>query len=409
MRFTAVLRQASTKASSPSSSHKSLALSVYFSHPELTAGRHEILSRATAFLWGIDPPPPPLPTGPYAHLDAAERRRKEREFRQANRYTPAAPGGSLMEMGWLEYVPKEARPTVHVVASSHVVSPFLWKEYYPQDWLSVVRQEHCTYALEVYDNDSNAAANATAANEPPKPLVKLALHPTPYHHPEGRDIALIHLKEEESSLKVLQNFGVDILYLRDTEKLFQKGESMLFEGYSVEELNAEPAVTPAEADDFDSDSDLSDDEENEDLRVFQPYREQGELSFHTDDRFFASTPKPLPEGLCGAPVLDSDGDLCGVVEGIVPVNHANKRLAGSAAFIPSFQVASFVDFCERQMLQQIMPPELFQMVVSAKKTNSIGGGAFRLNEEGNPEETNWDEMHATLIDKLKQKYSAEEV
>lgn len=393
MRLTAVLRQAEKK------SYKSLALSVYFSHPDLTKGRLEILSRASAFLYGIDPRPDALPTGPYAHLDIAEKRRKEREFKQTNSYTPASGPGTLMDMGWLEFVPKEARPQVHVVASSHVISPFLWKEYYPQDWLSVVRQEHCSYALEVFDGPAHLEQ---------KPLVKLALHPTPFHHPEGRDISLIHLKDEESSLNLLNKIGVDILYLRDTEKLFQKGETMTFDGYAVEELGNESAETPAE---YDSDS--SDDEEEadeqEDLRVFQPYREEGQLSFHTNDRFFATTPKPLPEGLCGAPVLDTDGDLCGVVEGIVPVDHADKRLAGSAAFLPSYQLAAFVDYCERQMLQDLMPADLFQMVVNAKKTNSFGGGPFRLDDEGNPERANWDELHASMINKLKQKYTDEEV
>ena len=300
---TNVAKAPSSSSSSPSRRHKSLALSVYFSHPDLTGGKLEILSRATAFLWGIDPQRPgPAPTGPYAHLEVAAQRRKERELKQTGGFTPAAPGGTLMDMGWLEFVPKEHRPTVHVVASSHVISPFLWKEYYPQDWLSVVRQEHCSYALEVYENDQNDATTSLVKSnntslEPSRPLVKLALHPTPYHHPEGRDIALIHLKEEESSLKMLKNLGVDILYLRDTEKLYQKGETMYFEGYAVEEPNKqqEPAVTPAEADE-DWDSDFSDDEdeqENEDLRIFQPFREEGQLSFHTNDRFFASTPKPL--------------------------------------------------------------------------------------------------------------------
>ena len=403
MRFTAVLRQ-----SANNKSHKSLALSVYFSHPDLTGGKLEMLSRASAFLWGIDPRPPPRPTGPYAHLEIAEQRRKEREYKQSHGYTPAPPGGSLMDMGWLEYIPKEGRPQVHVVASSHVLSPFLWKEYYPQDWLSVVRQEHCSYALEVYDDKATVAQG-----EQPEPLIKLALYPTPFHHPEGKDIGLIHLKEEESSLKMLEKLGVEILYLRDTEKLFKKGETMIFDGYSVEEPGSEPAVTPAEADelDSDSDSDSSDDEKetNEDLRIFKRYREEGQLAFHTSDRFFATTPKPLPEGLCGAPVLDSDGDLCGVVEGIVPLDHAEKRLAGSAAFIPSFQLALFVDFCERQMLQQMMPEELFQMVVNAKKTNSFGGGPFRIDDDGNPEKSNWDELHKASIDKLRQKYSPQEV
>ena len=392
MRLTAVLRQ--------QKSYKSLALSVYFQHPDLTDNRPEILSRASAFLWGIDPKPEPLPEGPYAHLDKAERRRKEREFKQAKSFTPASGPGSLSDMGWLEYVPKEARPQVHVVASSHVISPFLWKEYYPQDWLSVVRQEHCTYALEVYDSPAPDADQ--------KPLVKVGLHPTPYHHPEGRDIALIHLKDEEAVLPLLKKLGVDVLHLRDTEKLFQKNETMYFEGYAVEEgiLKDEPAETPAE-----DDSDLSDDEEeeNEDSRIFQPYRVEGQLSFHTEDRFFAMTAKPLPEGLCGAPVLDVEGDLCGVVEGIVPLHHANKRLAGSAAFIPSYQLEAFVDFCERKMTQDIMPSDLFEMVVNAKKTNSFSGGLFKLDDEGDAQESGWDEAHETMIEKLRKNYSPQEV
>jgi len=220
MRLTAVLRQAEKK------SYKSLALSVYFQHPDLTGNRHEILSRASAFLLCVDPKPIPVVESPYAHLDKAEQRRKEREFKQFRNYTPASGSGSLTDMGWLEYVPKEARPQVHVVASSHVISPFLWKEYYPQDWLSVVRQEHCSYALEVYNSPAHAEQ---------EPLLKLALHPTPYHHPEGRDISLIHLKDEESVLPLLKNLGVDMLYPREKEKLFKKGEAMYFDGYAVEE------------------------------------------------------------------------------------------------------------------------------------------------------------------------------
>lgn len=410
MHLTRFLRQADKQ------SYKSLALSVYFAHPQLTQGRQEILSRATAFLYGVDPPPPKLPAGTYSHLDAAERRRKERHSRQTHKHTPASGPGTLQEMGWLEYVPKEARPQVHVVASSHVISPFLWKEYYPLDWLNHVRQEHCSYALEVFDGPAVPER---------KPVIKLALHPTPYHHPEGRDIALIHLKEEGEALQLLRNIGVDILHLRDTEKLFKKGETMLFDGYAVEELQpttgatdaeAEPAVTPAEADD---DCDLSDEEEDEqgkennaaveDRRIFQPYTEEGSLAFHTEDRFFATTPKPLPEGLCGAPVLDTDGELCGVVEGIVPVTHENPRLAGSAAFMPYFQVAAFVDYCERQMLQNLMPPDMFQMVVNAKKTNAFGGGPYKQDNKGEAVKSDWEEAHKIMVDNLKEKYTKDEV
>lgn len=47
-------------------------------------------------------------------------------------------------------------------------------------WISSV------YSLEVYDPE-----------KPKEALAKFALNPYPIHHPEGRDMALIHLKQEE--------------------------------------------------------------------------------------------------------------------------------------------------------------------------------------------------------------------
>lgn len=52
------------------------------------------------------------------------------------------PSRDAKDLGWLEFVPRENRPVAHVVASSHVLAPWLWKDYYPQDWISRVSQEH---------------------------------------------------------------------------------------------------------------------------------------------------------------------------------------------------------------------------------------------------------------------------
>jgi hypothetical protein len=113
---------------------------------------YEILSRASAFLLAVDPPPPPSSSSslsseddPYGHLAKNERERIMKLHRQHHRYTPAGQPGDnreLTELGWLEFAPREVRPTVHCVCSSHVLAPYLWKDYYPQDWLSKVRQEH---------------------------------------------------------------------------------------------------------------------------------------------------------------------------------------------------------------------------------------------------------------------------
>ena len=397
MRLTAFLRQAASVGKTPMKRNlKSLALSVYFKQPELGMKDYEILSRASAFLLGVDPPEKE-PEGPYAHLEVAESKRKKKEYLRTHKYSFAGGAGrNIMDLGWLEFAPRECRPQVHVVCSSHVLSPFLWKDYYPQDWLTKVRQQHCTYALEVYDPEN-----------PEESLAKLPLNPEPFHHPEGRDIALIHFQEEESSLKILKGLGVDILHFRDPDKLYEKGEAMNFDGFVVSERNV------ADSTDFGDDSKKETKpaaEVDEDLRIFYPYKESGILSFHTKDRFFATTPEPLPEGLCGAPVLDAGGDLCGCVEGIVPVTHKDERLAGSAAFLPSYVMHSFVDYVERGLLEQIMPKDLFQMAVTAKKTNSVGGGVFKADGKGTyTEESNWEEAYDIAIESLKKRYNKEEV
>ena len=104
---------------------------------------YEILSRASAFLLAVDPPEPKVEEGPYGHLEKNERERKMKMYRQEHKYTPAGgPERELKDLGWLEFAPREVRPTVHCVCSSHVLAPFLWKDYYPQDWLGKVKQEH---------------------------------------------------------------------------------------------------------------------------------------------------------------------------------------------------------------------------------------------------------------------------
>jgi hypothetical protein len=140
MRLTAVLYKA---AQVPKRSVKSLALSVYFKQPDFGMKDYEILSRASAFLLAVDPPEPKVEDGPYGHLEKNERERKMKMYSQDHKYTPAGgPERELKDLGWLEFAPREVRPAVHCVCSSHVLAPFLWKEYYPQDWLGKVKQEH---------------------------------------------------------------------------------------------------------------------------------------------------------------------------------------------------------------------------------------------------------------------------
>ncbi len=132
--------------------------------------------------------------------------------------------------------------------------------------------------------------------------------------------------------------------------------------------------------------------------------------FASTDRFLTSTPTPLPEGLCGGPVIDKDDRVCGIVEGIVPKDHEDEKIAGAASFIPSFRIRDFIEYAEKIMLQEILPKRVFDKVVEMKKglplnhsSNKIDLGLVDPNEEG----TN--EMYHKAMESLRKTHSAEQV
>ena len=138
-----------TSVGARESSIKSLALSVHFRHPALGMKDYEILSRASAFLLSVDPPPPSSlaeeeeDKGTYRFLHDSKRQRDNLLRRLDYRGEPAGgPPRHAQDLGWLEFCPAGNRPRVHCVASSHVLAPWKWKNYYPQDWLQQVQQEH---------------------------------------------------------------------------------------------------------------------------------------------------------------------------------------------------------------------------------------------------------------------------
>jgi hypothetical protein len=78
--------------------------------------------------------------------------------------------------------------------------------------------------------------------------------------------------------------------------------------------------------------------------------------------------------------LDKDGNVCGVVEGIMPANYPDERMAGAASFIPGPRVSEFIDFAEQVMLKEIFPEKMFEMVVDYKK--GLGSEEVEYDMEG---------------------------
>lgn len=232
-----MIRTAVNAASSAKRSTRSLALNVHFKHPDLGMKDYEILSRASAFLLSVDPASDiqsnnnPEKESPYSHI-AKSQQERERLIHKQN-YSPEPAGGPkrhVKDLSWLEFCPGKHRPLTHVVTASHVLSPWLWKDYYPQPWLSVVTQEHVRYSIDVFDNSDTAVDSASSKREP---LATFALNPYPIHHPSELDLAIVHLKQEETALKHLKALGVEMMYLRDNETLFDKGDEVVFDGYEL--------------------------------------------------------------------------------------------------------------------------------------------------------------------------------
>ncbi len=134
------------------------------------------------------------------------------------------------------------------------------------------------------------------------------------------------------------------------------------------------------------------------------------MIYASSDRLLTSTAKPLPEGLCGGPVIDADNRICGIVEGIVPKDHEDKNIAGAASFIPSFRIKEFIEYSERMMLQTILPKEVFNKVDDMKK-------GLRLNERTDKfdlsmvdeKEDSANELYQSVLESLRKTHAPDEV
>lgn len=380
------MKRGATIAARSQRSLKTLALSVHFKHPDME--QYEILSRATAFLLAIDPlDPSNSPSATKSTL-----------------FGPAGkPKRRASELGWLEFCPTKFRPVVHVVASSHVLSPWLWKQYYPQPWLEHVTQDHVKYSIDVYDDNAKDKSHTGGIQKQltEDPLATFALNPCPIHHPYQMDLAVVHLKDEEVALIHMEELGVEIMRLSNVEKQFEKNDQVFFEGFELDEVDyQEENVEEKKIDE-------------EDTRVFFNYKDSGCLIHTSQNRVLVTTNEPLPEGICGGPVIDNEGNVCGVVEGIVPRDHEDVRIAGAASYIPHSQIRAFLDYAEKLMLEQIVPEKLFERIIGIKDGKPFRQRTIDLSEteDRNDDNTelNIEELYSQAMTSIRQNQSHEEL
>jgi hypothetical protein len=181
-----------------------------------------------------------------------------------------------------------------VVASAHVLAPWRFPAYFPEEWVRAVGPEHTRYFLE----RRNTAGIVTACTEACAPVC----------HAE-RDAAVL-TPLDATALDALGAPALDLAL-----KILQDGAALTVDGHNIEEAG-----------------------EDDDLVVPEVVAGSYVGRLGGGPQHFMRTDSLLEQGMCGAPVMS--GSACvGVVEGIVPEGHP---LAGLAAFVPAAELSEIV-------------------------------------------------------------------
>jgi hypothetical protein len=320
-----------------------LSISSWFCVPEQGMNQFEILSRGSAFLVQSD-------ASRMVSVD------KSRSF-PLGVHTKRSNTSALL-------------PTYHVVTSSHVVSPWKWPNYYPEEWLQHVNEQHTYYTLEVRDEHGVFITQAEC-------------RPVTYHH-LNKDLAVLHMDDEGDSLAMMKEagykplsmiphssfFGECAVNMRDGRKkpshYYYKGLALNFHGHDVTE-----DAQPEGGGDFDKPLENRSGSEGEysafsggDERIPIPKVVDGRVEHNQGPQIFCKTASILTYGMCGGPVIvdskyvmhddvvreggsSSDALVCGLIEGIVPSDHSVEELQGSAVFIESDDIHEFIAEVER--------------------------------------------------------------
>lgn len=210
-------------------------------------------------------------------------------------------------------------PGYHVVTSSHNLAPWRFPKYYPEPFLEYVNEEHIHYTLEVRNSQGEAVSS-------------IDITPNSFHHP-SRDIGIAHFDKDEA--KALSIFKTLMFEKLDIEKYrVNDGEDVVFHGHEV-------STNPTEEEDVNTPA-------GKDLRLSIPRTYTGRVLGHSAYQTFCRTlDGVLSQGMCGGPVVGRRGTICGLIEGIVPPEHPDESLQGTAVIIDSVDVLSFVGSVER--------------------------------------------------------------
>lgn len=232
---------------------------------------------------------------------------------------------------------------VHVIASSHVVAPWKWPKYYPLEWIQSINEHFCHYSVETRDRKGIFVSQHD-------------LHPCVYHHP-SRDLAVLHLDNEEKTLETLKELGLEVYDLAEASELSSNTSNLHFYGHDI----------AGEASN-----------ENDDRKPV-PFNSVGEIKLASDYQIFTKTQSILPQGMCGGPVLldinkTQSGrlhKLAGITEGIIPHDYPQEDLRHLAVFVESPSIIKFLDAIENSTIKPIVGKMLYNEDFKDLKSEAV--------------------------------------
>lgn len=236
------------------------------------------------------------------------------------------------------------------LTSSHVVAPWLWPNYYPQEWVQFVEPKHTRYTVEFQIPPTSVSTPhlADGIPLPAKDVIRFEL--------DGRSMAT-HPERDVAAGTLLSVSGMEVC--GDVEGLITpvdlrvpppaEGTACFAVGHALEEEESSDSFP------FDGGATekqlLSNDEDDDDSREQVLCSVAGTIFARTTHQSFLRTESILVPGMCGGPCLEGDKNYqtsslpscVGMIEGTVPGELEDGGLAGCAAFIESDDLVTWLN------------------------------------------------------------------
>lgn len=223
----------------------------------------------------------------------------------------------------------------------HAVRPFMFPQYYPDEWLRYVRPEHVTTQAEYRDPEGQI-------------LATVELGPAVYPHPNGRDVAIMRLLDPEGARVTLEAAGVEIEPATFAPTAPANGQPFTCVGHVLSTDSADhpdclslPMTTMGAV--------------RVNLNTFYKPAEDG-TPVHLS---IGPTQDELHMGMCGGPALTMNGEALGMLEGMVAENTesdaadkptAVDELERNAAIIPAqTDLLEFIDLVREGLVDPDIP------------------------------------------------------